>query len=216
MDRRFSPERIATVLREIDADVIALQELRSHSNGVDLLGFLRDETGFHALADWTMKLADGEFGNGLLSRFPIASSSVLDLSWPGREPRHAIDATIDVDGIALRIVATHLGLRPGERRRQVEQLIETIRREPDRHTVLLGDINEWFVRTATLRQLHAHFGETAAPATFPSIHPLFALDRLWCHPAAALKRLEAHRSPGARRASDHLPLVARLVISPTR
>jgi hypothetical protein len=60
------------------------------------------------------------------------------------------------------------------------------------------------------RRLHAHFGETPAPATFPSGWPLFALDRLWVNPLHCLRELAVHRSPLSRVASDHLPLAATL------
>lgn len=209
IDRRFAPERIARVIDELDADVVALQELRSKS-GVDVLEFLSRETDYHAIAGTTMKLADGEFGNGLLTRFPVVSTARIDLGFKHREPRAAIDATLDIGGRPLRVIATHLGLSPRERRAQVDMLLESIRSTTDMSTILLGDLNEWFLRGRALRLLHEHFGESPARATFPSILPLFALDRIWCSPATMLKNVRVHRSALARVASDHLPLVAEI------
>ncbi|HEX6833210.1 MAG TPA: endonuclease/exonuclease/phosphatase family protein [Rudaea sp.] len=210
MDRRFSPQRIARVLREIDADVVALQELRSFDSGVNLLELLRDELHCNALAGPTMRLPDGDFGNGLLSRFPIVAARTLDLSIAGREPRRAIDATLDVDGAALRVIATHLGLRARERHLQFERLLAAVPSGDGAPTLLLGDVNEWFAGRRALRRMHRHFGESPARATFPAALPLLALDRIWCSPELTLRRVHAHRSRLARVASDHLPLVAQV------
>jgi endonuclease/exonuclease/phosphatase family metal-dependent hydrolase len=209
-DGRTDPERILAVLREIDADVYALQEVEAHDEGADMLAWLGKQLGFHSVPGTTLKRKDGHFGNGLLSRFPIRSRRLTDLSWRGREPRGAIAIDIDCSGSELRVVATHLGLRPAERRDQVQQLLHLFRERPDDHSVLLGDLNEWFLWGRPLRRLHRHFRETPSPATFPSFMPVLALDRIWAHPRAMLARLLVHRTPLARRASDHLPLVAEL------
>jgi endonuclease/exonuclease/phosphatase family metal-dependent hydrolase len=76
--------------------------------------------------------------------------------------------------------------------------------------ILMGDLNEWFMWGKPLRQLVSHFQSVPAPATFPSVFPLFALDRIWIRPRHRLVRVRVHRSPLARKASDHLPLLARI------
>ena len=79
--------------------------------------------------------------------------------------------------------------------------------------LLMGDLNEWYLWGRPLRWLHSHFRETpAAPPTFPARQPVLALDRIWVAPAGSLRRLRRHVSPLARVASDHLPLVAELII----
>jgi endonuclease/exonuclease/phosphatase family metal-dependent hydrolase len=208
IDRRFDPQRIADVIGEMNADVIALQELEFHAHA-NMLDVLRERSGFHAVEQRTFARKNGAFGNGLLSRFPVAASALIDLSLPDREPRGAIDATIDCNGTPLRIVATHLGLRPAERAEQARRLVAAIAtgKQP---TLLAGDINEWLMPRRALRALHAHFGESPARATFPAPAPMLALDRIWTSPASLLRRVYTHRSPLARRASDHLPLVAEL------
>jgi endonuclease/exonuclease/phosphatase family metal-dependent hydrolase len=209
LDRRFAPERIAQVITELNADVVALQELRTR-DGVDMLEMLRSHSGHHAVAGHTMTFADGAFGNGLLSRFPIRSVAHIELSVARREPRGAIDAVLDCDGTPLRVIATHLGLLPSERGEQIERLLAAVRAQPSLPTVLLGDLNEWFLRRGSLRWLHDHFGESPARATFPSPFPVLALDRCWVTPARALRHICVHRSRTARIASDHLPLLAEL------
>jgi endonuclease/exonuclease/phosphatase family metal-dependent hydrolase len=209
-DRRTNPDRILAVMREVDADVFALQEVEAHDDGADMLDWLGRKTGFHAIAGTTLKRHDGHFGNGLLTRCPVKDKRLCDLSWRGREPRGAIAADLDCGGMPLRVVATHLGLRPAERRDQVTQLLQLFKDRPHERSVLLGDLNEWFLWGRPLRRLHRHFRETPPMATFPSRLPVLALDRIWTHPHSMLRRLEVHKTNLARRASDHLPLVATL------
>lgn len=213
VDGRFEPERVLGVLREMEADIVALQEVEAHDSGDDMLRWLAQQTGFHAVAGTTLVRHDGHFGNGLLTRLPVDSHHLLDLSWRGREPRGAISADIQANGSALRVVATHLGLRPAERRDQVQRLIKLFTDVPRDRGVLLGDVNEWFLWGRPLRRLHRYFKHTPAVATFPSPLPVLALDRLWAHPRSMLRKVHVHRSKLARVASDHLPLVATLDLS---
>ena len=207
-DRRCMPQRILDVINEIDADVVALQEVEAGDSGADMLAWLGEKTGLRAVAGTTLIRHDGHFGNGLLTRLPIHSTTLCDLSWRGREPRGAIAADLEVGGEPLRVVATHLGLRPAERRDQVTRLIKLFTDVPRERAVLLGDLNEWFLWGRPLRRLHRYFKHTPHVATFPSFLPVLALDRVWTHPRSLLKHIEVHRTPLARAASDHLPLVA--------
>jgi len=209
-DRRTMPQRILEVLREIGGDVIALQEVEASDSGVDMLAWLAAEMGFHAVAGTTLIRHDGHFGNGLLSRCPISNTQLCDLTWRGREPRGAIAADIVCNGSGLRVVATHLGLRPAERRAQVHQLLQLFSWRPEDRAVLLGDLNEWFLWGRPLRRLHRYFKRTRALPTFPATLPVLALDRVWAHPHSMLARVHVHKTARARIASDHLPIVATL------
>lgn len=211
-DGRTDPARILAVLRELDADVYALQEVEAHDDGADMLAWLGRELGFHSVPGTTLKRRDGHFGNGVLTRCPVREKRVTDLSWRGREPRGAILIDVDLGESPLRIVATHLGLRPAERRDQVQQLLHLFRERPHERSLLLGDLNEWFLWGRPLRRLHRHFSETPSLATFPSFLPVLALDRVWAHPRAMLRGLAVHKTALARSASDHLPLVATLEV----
>jgi endonuclease/exonuclease/phosphatase family metal-dependent hydrolase len=212
-DRKCLPQRIRDVLREIDADVIALQEVEARDTGADMLAWLAEQTGYAAIAGTTLIRHDGHYGNGLLTRLPIRDKVLCDLSWRGREPRGAIAADLDAGhGEPLRVVATHLGLRPAERRDQVTRLLKLFKDVPRQRAVLLGDLNEWFLWGRPLRRLHRYFKHTPHVATFPSFLPILALDRVWTHPRSLLKGIRVHDSALARVASDHLPLVATLEI----
>lgn len=218
-DGRFMPKRVAGVLNEIAADIIALQEVESRTTGFDMLRFLAEHTGYHAIPGPTLVRPDGEYGNALLTRFAPLSTRRLDLSVPRREPRGAIDAMLactvsEGEHFPLRVIATHLGLWPKERRLQVKRLLSSLREQPGVPTVLLGDVNEWFLWGRPLRWLHAYFERAPHVATFPSRLPVFALDRIWSSPRAVLVSVASHRSELARCASDHLPLVSRLRLFP--
>ncbi len=214
-DRRYSPARIADVVLETGADVIALQEVGSRNASDVLLDALVGGTGFAAVDGWTCRRGGCDFGNVVLSRFPIVAAHRLDLTVRGREPRGALDVVASTPHGALRVIGTHLGLRPGERRAQVRKLLGALARETPLPTVLTGDVNEWYLWGRPLRWLHRRFAPTPAPATFPAWRPVLSLDRLWTQPASLLTELRVHRSALARAASDHLPLVATLAMAAT-
>jgi endonuclease/exonuclease/phosphatase family metal-dependent hydrolase len=212
LDRRYDAARIVEVLRELNADVIALQEVPSLEDSGDFLARVRRSLGVQIAVGPTRSRDGVDYGNALLSRFPIVVSSRLDLAVHVHEPRGAIDATIVVTGRQLRVLSTHLGLRPYERRAQVRRLLAAIDAAAATPVVLMGDVNEWFLWGRPLRWLHADFHPRPAPATFPSRLPIFALDRIWVRPADLLRRISPHRSALSRIASDHLPLVAEIFL----
>ena len=210
VDRRFSPQRIANVLQEIGADIIALQEVPLGGPRVsDVLAYLQGATGFFAAPGPTVRFPQGLYGNAVLSRFPIDKIRTIDLSFGRCEPRGALDADVVCHGHPLRIVAAHLGLRFGERRWQIRRLLETFDTD-EMPVVLMGDINEWLLWGRALRWLTSHFQKAPAPPTFPSRLPVFSLDRIWIRPHHRLVQVRAHATPLARIASDHLPLVAHI------
>nr|WP_155301149.1 endonuclease/exonuclease/phosphatase family protein [Cupriavidus necator] len=211
-DRRYRPDRIAAVLEELRADIVALQEVESGSSNDHTLEYLAGHTGMHVVSGFTRVRGNADYGNALLTRFAPQAANQIDLTVKGCEPRGAIDVTLACTALGhaseLRVIATHLGLRPGERRHQVQQLLNYIATAPPLPTILLGDVNEWFLWGRPLRWLHAYFEHTPHTATFPSRMPVFALDRIWVSPRAHLVSVASHRSPLARVASDHLPLLA--------
>jgi endonuclease/exonuclease/phosphatase family metal-dependent hydrolase len=209
-DGRFAPERIGEVLREIDADVVALQEVPlGGSETVDVLAAVQSACGGAVARGATLDTPRRRYGNAVLSRWPIVDVRTVDLSFGSREPRGALDADLRCHAHPLRVVATHLGLSPAERRHQIRRLLEVFDTDA-MPVVLMGDINEWFVWGRPLRWLVSHFQRAPAPATFPSRRPVFALDRIWIRPRQRLLEVRAHATPRARLASDHLPLVARI------
>lgn len=215
-DSRFDPARTAEVIKELDADIIALQEVDYTSfEGRDLLNYLARKTCHVPIEGPTLTRETGHYGNGILTRLPIREVTQIELSADRREPRGAIDAILDWNGQTLHVVATHLGLWPSERRRQVVTLIDCFDRKPQGNLLLLGDLNEWLLWGRPLRRLHRYFSPTPHRRTFPSRFPLFSLDQIWSRPAAALTNVQVHATRTALLASDHLPLKGILRATPT-
>ena len=208
------PARAGFVISELGADVIALQEALRPFDGDDPLVGLSEGLGLHLVFAVTRVHRRGELGNAILSRWPISGVSILDLSFSRLERRVALAASFDAlsrrPGEGLNVLATHLALVDRTRRRQVKTLLEhpQLLGGP---SVLMGDMNAWRNCKATReldRELDVHHNRDW-PASFPSTRPLASLDRIYCRGAKVVE-LEAHETAAARRASDHLPVVARV------
>ena len=211
VDRRFRPQRLVRVLAEIDAHVVALQEVASPERGFDLGEFIARQGGYRVLHGVTFHRPHGPFGNALLTRLPVRASRSLDLSLRGREPRGAVDATLDWQGAPLRVIATHLGLAPRERSWQAQRLLDALAAHAT-PAVLVGDLNEWLPRAASLRLLATRFVLPPPVPSFPAPLPTLALDRILVTREFASCQVAVHASRSARWASDHLPLVAELTL----
>lgn len=214
-DGRFDPARIRRVLRQLGAQVIALQEVELAHDANDLLEYFCEQGPWQAIHGPTLTRSSGHYGNALLTALPIRTCQRIDLSQPGREPRGAVLAQLDHPDTPLTVMATHLGLRPGERRQQVRRLLAQLQQHETKAktstvTALMGDINEWWLWGRPLRWLHRHFQRPPSPPSFPARYPLFALDRIWIKPRASLLGIEAVDNSLTRCASDHLPVIARL------
>lgn len=213
-DRRYAPDRVAAVLNELDAAVIGLQEVdtrRSHHESLHQLDYIQKATGLTAVAGPNIRSARGDYGNALLSRWPVAAVRRHDLSWSRREPRGALDADLETPAGLLRVIVTHLGLSWRERRQQVRGLLQAVAPLADRPTLLMGDFNDWLPRgglqfSRLERFFPAGFGGRSYPAPFP----LLALDRIYAHPAPLQATACVHATALARRASDHLPVTLQL------
>jgi endonuclease/exonuclease/phosphatase family metal-dependent hydrolase len=213
LDGRRDPGRIAQVIQTLGADVVALQEVDSSPAAPVQMELLAHLAGLEVISGPTLERRGTHYGNALLTRLPVRAVRKHDLTVHRREPRGALDVDLDAGGRILRVIGTHLGLRPSERRRQVQRILEAVSDDHGDVTVLLGDINEWFVHGRPLRWLHSRFGRGGHGRTYPSWCPVFALDRVWVRPALALARFAVHGDAAARRASDHLPVTAEVMVN---
>jgi endonuclease/exonuclease/phosphatase family metal-dependent hydrolase len=211
-DGREDAERVAGVVRELGCDVVGLQEVNTRSGPGHAslqLDYLAARTGFEPIAGLTILRHDGHYGNALLTRHAVRAIRRHDLSFRSREPRGALDVDLDARGATVRVIVTHLGLRPIERREQVRFLLRLLHDSaPATPIVVLGDINEWLPIGRPLRWLHGLLGHAPAERSFPSRYPMFALDRVWVRPRRLLLATRVHASASARSASDHLPVKA--------
>lgn len=212
MDGRRDAGRVTSVICDLDCDAIGLQEVDSragpHADSMQL-EYLARTAGMEAIAGPTILRHDGDYGNALLTRRPVLAVRRHDFSFATREPRGALDVDLDIVGRRVRVIVTHLGLRPAERRYQVKQLLSLLHLvEHGQIVVALGDINEWLPIGRPLRWLHGILGKPPSQRTFPTWFPLFALDRVWVRPRHSLVNLGTHVRSPARVASDHYPVKA--------
>lgn len=208
-DGKKNLTRIARVLREINADIIALQEVTSQPEiADDILASLAAVTGMEPIEGFTLTTTGARYGNALLSKFPVSAIQRYDISVKGREPRGVIQAKLNINDQTVILWATHLGLGIRERYLQAEKLLKTVDGIESDLSVLLGDFNEWLSWSRLLRGIGKKFTNRHSPATFPSHRPLLKLDRIWVRPVDKLSTLRAHSTELSRVASDHLPLVA--------
>lgn len=208
---RFDLPGVVTLIRRWKPDIIALQEVDSRrQNGGDPFILLQDALGQHGIAARSITTADGHYGQMLISCCPVTSGEIHDISAPEREPRRAIRAEIETPAGMVRVVATHLGLSIGERRRQAQLLLE-LAGLPDMTTIVLGDFNDWFWPGSVRSALAGELRGRSRFRTFPSFFPLLRLDRVYCRPRDALRHLFTDWE--ARKLSDHLPVIADVALA---
>ncbi|MCU0668077.1 MAG: endonuclease/exonuclease/phosphatase family protein [Myxococcota bacterium] len=210
--RTPDPERASFVISELGADVLALQEVIRPFAGEDPLVRLADQLRLHVAFVATRIHRQGELGNAILSRWPIASASLLDLNFSRIERRTAVAAQLSSDAGPLSLIATHLALVDRTRHRQVRHLLDHPQLQGP--VILLGDMNMWRTNDKANRALEAELpthSEIDWPASFPAARPVLALDRIYARGAKVLE-VRSHQSPAAKRASDHLPVIARVAL----
>jgi endonuclease/exonuclease/phosphatase family metal-dependent hydrolase len=206
IDRRIDLSRIGLVLKEINADLIGIQEVY-----LPQAEALAGSLGMHVAMGATRIHAGLPYGNAVFTRFAIEASYTFDLTRPARQPRGGIRLDLLVGGRMLHLFNVHLGLKIRERAEQVEALVrdQVLNLELVGPRVVMGDLNEWFpgrVGRTLRRELHG----PRIRRTHPAPLPLFPLDRIYWDRDFHAEGFHVHRSRLARVASDHLPVVARL------
>ncbi|CAO3372288.1 endonuclease/exonuclease/phosphatase family protein [Azospirillum sp. YIM DDC1] len=215
LDARFAPDRIAEVIKELDVDLVGLQEVGWHhrgESGLDQFAFLERATGLKAHAGPTKHNAHAHYGNAILTRLPVLKCEPIDLSVGRREPRGGIDVIVEVQGRPVRIIVAHLGLDPWERARQVGAIVDRLEEQPALPTLFMGDLNEWAPNSPRLRKLAEAFPDWASPRSFHARMPTLRLDRIYVNNGLTIPSYEVVRTVLTRRASDHLPVRATVAV----
>lgn len=216
LDRKRDPHRILSILSEVDADIVALQEAdrRFGRRESVLPRDLLDDLGDYRAVPLNLRPDSiGWHGNALLVKRHIAVAEAAVVPLPVLEPRGAIRADLLVKGQRIRVVGMHLDLSGLRRRHQLRAILAHVDR-CDGHcpTVLMGDCNEWGLsrRGGALAEFHAPWRVLAPGRSFPSRRPVAPLDRIVISPEWELAETGVHHSTLAARGSDHLPVFARL------
>ncbi|MBX7528371.1 endonuclease/exonuclease/phosphatase family protein [Qipengyuania vesicularis] len=215
LDRKRDHDRILTVLHEIDADVIALQEA-DRRIGVRETCIPRaeiDDTHWRLVEVARRPRSIGWHGNALLVRrgFEVHEGEALDL--PTLEPRGAACGEISVEGQRIRIIGTHLDLSGLRRRDQIRSLVDFVedcsRNLP---TVIMGDFNQWGRATGAMREFSDRWTVVTPGKSYPSRQPVATLDRIVASRHWSCVEAEVHHTGLSAVASDHLPVVAKLAL----
>lgn len=214
LDRRRDPHRVAGVIAGLGADIVALQEA-DRRLGVRPAALPRDvirrETDLVPADAGGHEASLGWHGNAVLLSPAFTVRRRLSLRLPGFEPRGALVMDVAGKGMALRIVAVHLGLLRSSRRVQLAAIRTRLDALPPLPTVVLGDFNEWSPRNG-LEPL-AGFDIHAPGRTYHAARPVAALDRIAIGPGLELRAAGVVENRVTRVASDHLPVWAE--IAPT-
>ncbi len=213
LDRRRDPHRTARVIRELQADIVALQEAdrRLGQRPAALRAeMVEAETGLVPVDAGGHEPSIGWHGNALLvSR----QAQVLDchgLHLPGIEPRGALIVDLRIDGRDLRCVATHLGFLRRYRRQQMATIRAYIDSLSARPTVILGDFNEWSPHLGM--EPLADFSVCAPGNSFHAAQPVAPLDRIATDQAWTVEASTVVQTRDTRVASDHLPVWADVTV----
>jgi endonuclease/exonuclease/phosphatase family metal-dependent hydrolase len=233
-DRRRDPHRVLQVLQEIDADVIALQEADKRFGGraaavphelIDSHGAYKavhlgvrhkrpmEKARQHAERLLKVNTRNmGWHGNAILVKRHIGVIDCATVELPTLEPRGAVLAELLMaDDRPLRVIGMHLDLSGLWRRRQIRAILQAIAERPQKMpTVLMGDTNEWRTIAGCLSELEPDFHIAPTGPSFHARHPVAALDRIIVHKDLSIQAAGVHMSPAARKASDHLPIWARV------
>ena len=226
MDAQRSEKRIAEVIAMLDVDVIGLQELdlnRRRSAGVDQAAVIADQLGWHRFFHPALRVADEQYGDAVLSRYPMKLRKAQELpSVTTRvcpESRAAIWMEIEIHGGVVQVINTHLGLGRRERFMQAQLLAgpewlgSAATQEP---LVLMGDLNSlpsspaFQILARQLRDVRTLVSPVPSLRTFPTRLPLLAVDHILVNERLRVNSARVVRNAATRIASDHFPLVADL------
>ncbi len=228
--KRLEIHNLGLAVEAFDADLVFLQEVRlfhhrearrfDHTHqGWPAQGqaeYLAPE-GYDVAYRTNAVTRWGEHGNALLSRWPIGDVGHQDVSDHAFEQRGLLHVPVVWNGSTVHAVVVHFGLGHRGRVRQVQRLADFIRTQVPAQDMLVvaGDFNDWGERLDEPMQslgLHRARAQGSAPGrsnTFPSIAPVFALDRFYLR-GLGCRSTMVPRGMAWSRMSDHLPLVAEL------
>ncbi|MEO8724319.1 MAG: endonuclease/exonuclease/phosphatase family protein [Sphingobium sp.] len=215
-DRRRNPERIMSVLGEIDADVIALQEadrrFGTRSAAIPH-ALLEHHSDYKAVPLQLHNGGMGWHGNAFLVRKGAQIVTQHHIHLPCLEPRGAVMVEIALEnGLHVRLFGMHLDLSGLWRKRQAGAILHTADMLPPLPTVMMGDLNEWSVSRGCIADFARHYKFAPCGRSFHARRPVAQLDRIMHTPTLELRDCGVHDSAISRRASDHLPIWAEFTV----
>lgn len=212
-------DRIVTIIRESGADIVCLQEVDRNlprTGKADFPAELARKLNMAVAFESNYDFDGGEYGNATLSRWPIVASVNHALPRPeGREPRGCLQTTLRVNGALLDVFNTHFGLVADERKQQAAAVLALL--STDRPTIVAGDLNET-ARAAAVQSLTLKLRDPLLDTPESSIRDGDGegrrIDFILVSEDLVAVSANVVSTPVATVASDHLPVIAEIVLEP--
>jgi endonuclease/exonuclease/phosphatase family metal-dependent hydrolase len=215
LDGKVNLERIAEVIRREGADIVALQEVDkgvARTDRRDLTAELASLTGMAGVFSNNFHFQGGEYGNAILTRFPVLSATNLHYRMlRPKEQRGLLQVTLDVQGRRLVVMNTHIDYRgdDSERLLNVGQIEEIVNGYGGLPVIVCGDFND-DPGSRVHQRMKERFDDAWEQAgqgsgfTFSADQPRKRIDYIWVRRGSDLEPVRA--AVVASDASDHLPL----------
>jgi endonuclease/exonuclease/phosphatase family metal-dependent hydrolase len=212
-DDQVDLERLAKVIHDCQPDLVALQEVdhrTRRTGGVDQTAELARLTGLHAQFARQIDFEGGQYGQAILSRWPLSD---LQIHWlpgdPAREQRIVATCQVDLPGRQLLFGTTHLHHNnPDMRLRQAREITNALGSRAET-VILAGDLNAEpeHAPIAELHKFWAIVDSASELKTFPAVEPSKQIDYILFRPVDTL-RIVSSQVIEEPMASDHRPLLA--------
>lgn len=224
LDGQVDLPRIAALIQQERADIVALQEV---DKGVertarrDLPAELSALTGLSCVFSNNFHYQGGEYGNAILTRFPVVSATNTHYQMlHTNEQRGLLQLTLRVQGRPLVLFNTHIDFRRDdtERLRNIQEIQAIAAHTAPVPMILCGDFNDT-PGSRVYQQLSARFLDSWEQAgdgpgwTYPAAQPHKRIDYIWVGRGEPLEIVSARVPDSA--ASDHRPLVVEFRFKPT-
>lgn len=212
-DGKLNLNNTAEVIKNSNANIISLQEVERHSIRTgfqDQIKILSGKLGMNYAYGKSINILNGEYGNGLISIYPIEEYKVFDLPSVS-ERRTVLRSVLNIDGYRLAVYNTHLGLNEVERKEQVDFILQMTGEETIDY-ILMGDMNTKFdklILIADSMKDCAKGSEKLQQSTFDEKGLQERIDYIFVSPNIEVTNYDVLASE----ASDHYPVISEIVVN---
>lgn len=211
-DGRLNLNHTAEVIKNSNADIISLQEVERHSIRTgfqDQIKILSNKLDMKYAYGKSINILNGEYGNGLISLYPIEEYKVYDLP-SDSEQRTMLRTVINIGSHRLAVYNTHLGLSEAERKEQLNFIIQMVKEESLDY-ILMGDMNmksDKLTAVTDFLKDSAQDSEQQQQSTFEEKGLQERIDYIFVSPNMQVENYDVVISE----ASDHYPVVSEIVV----